>query len=211
MRKRFSKKKGGMPSFGNRSTANRGSRVSPLLPRSQNMFLDPHVSESALPLPLPLALPLALPLERDVIVDIGRDEQPQRLSRGLDPRASEFVLPLPVSQEVVFDIGRDEEQPQQVSSVYNPTASEFVQPPLIRQRQQYEMQQKVLQDDLERDERRGFIEEEEFLPQLRNTGNSVFNHLDLGGKKRKYKYITQRRRRRQKQRRNSRKTRKNKK
>lgn len=71
------------------------------------------------------------------------------------------------------------------------------------------MQQKSLQDDLERNARRGFIEEEEFSPQLKSTGHYVFNQFELGGKKRKH--TTRRRRRRQKKHRHSRKTRRNRK
>jgi len=67
MGRHFSKKKGGMPAFGNRGDPDRGRRVPRFLPQSpQNMSLDPRVSEFVLP-PLPR-------LKREVVVDIGRDD-----------------------------------------------------------------------------------------------------------------------------------------
>ena len=81
MHRRFSKKKGGMPSFGNRGDAGRGQRVHSLLPRSRNMSLDPRVPEFVLPPPPPPTL---------------------------NPSVPEFVLPPPSKSEVIFEIGRDD-------------------------------------------------------------------------------------------------------
>lgn len=106
MGRRFSKKKGGMPAFGNRGDPVRGRRVPRLLPQSpQDMSLDPRVPEFVLPPPPP-------PPRKEVIFTIGSDEPPQRPSRSLNPSVPEFVLPPPpiLEREVVVDIGRDDDQ-----------------------------------------------------------------------------------------------------
>lgn len=118
MGKHFSKKKGGMPSFGNRGDAGRGQRVHSLLPRSRNMSLDPRVPEFVLPPPLPS-------LEREVIVDIGRDEPPQPPQRSLNPSVSEFVMPSPPAQVTTTTY-------QMGAPVLDPGASEYVAPSHIQ-------------------------------------------------------------------------------
>jgi hypothetical protein len=123
MGRRFSKKNGGMPSFGNRGDASRGQRVPRLLPRSpQNMSLDPRVPEFVLPPP-----PLPPLEEREVIVDIGRDEPPQPQQRSLDPSVSDFVMPPPPPAQVTTTTTY-----QMGAPVLDPGASEYVAPSQIQ-------------------------------------------------------------------------------
>ena len=121
MGRRFSKKKGGMPSFGNRGDAGRGQRVHSLLPRSRNTYLDPRVPEFVLPPPLPS-------LEREVIVDIGRDEPPQPPQRSLNPSVSEFVMPSTLSAPAQVTTTTY----QMGAPVLDPGASEYVAPSHIQ-------------------------------------------------------------------------------
>jgi hypothetical protein len=201
MHRRFSKKKGGMPSFGNRGDAGRGQRVHSLLPRSRNTYLDPRVPEFVLPQPLE---------EREVIVDIGRDEPPQPQQRSLDPSVSDFVMPPPPPAQVTTTTTY-----QMGAPVLDPGASEYVAPsqiqlppPSIRGDVYYPPRTSDLYPNMEFSNSATNIPG---LPPARNTGNSVVDsvvgYLGLGGKKRKYTT----RRRRQKKRHQSRKTRRNRK
>ena len=205
MHRRFSKKKGGMPSFGNRGDAGRGQRVPRLLPRSRNTYLDPRVPEFVLPQP-----PLPPLEEREVIVDIGRDEPPQPQQRSLDPSVSDFVMPPPPPAQVTTTTTY-----QMGAPVLDPGASEYVAPsqiqlppPSIRGDVYYPPRTSDLYPNMEFSNSATNIPG---LPPARNTGNSVVDsvvgYLGLGGKKRKYTT----RRRRQKKRHQSRKTRRNRK
>ena len=207
MGKHFSKKKGGMPSFGNRGDAGRGQRVHSLLPRSRNT-LDPRVPEFVLPPP---------PSPREVIVDIGSDP-PQR---SLDPSVSDFVMPRSLDPSVP-DFVMPPPPPAQVTTtttyqmgapVLDTRASEYVPSSQIRlppdDSEYYPPRRSDLYKNMEFSNSATNIPG---LPPARNTGNSVVDsvvgYLGLGGKKRKY---TTRRRRRQKKRHQSRKTRRNRK
>ena len=201
MQRRFSKKKGGMPSFGNRGDAGRGQRVPRLLPRSRNTYLDPRVPEFVLPQPLE---------EREVIVDIGRDEPPQPQQRSLDPSVSDFVMPPPppaqVTTTTTYQMGAPVLDPG--ASEYAPSSQIQLPPPSMDDSVYYPPRRSDLYPNMEFSNSATNIPG---LPPARNTGNSVVDsvvgYLGLGGKKRKYTT----RRRRQKKRHQSRKTRRNRK
>ena len=202
MGRRFSKKKGGMPSFGNRGDAGRGQRVPRLLPQPQQRILDPNVPDFVMPLPPPS--------QREVIVDIGRDEPPQPQQRSLDPNVPDFVMPpsppAQVTTTTTYQMGAPVLDTR--ASEYVPSSQIQLPPPSMDDSEYYPPRTSDLYPNMEFSNSATNIPG---LPPARNTGNSVVDsvvgYLGLGGKKRKYTT----RRRRQKKRHQSRKTRRNRK
>lgn len=190
MGRHFSKKKGGMPAFGNRGDAGRGQRVPRFLPQSpQDMSLDPP---------------------RDVIFNIGTDETrqpPQRPSPSLNPSVSEFVMPYtsplsapaPATTTTTYQLG--------APVVLNPRAPDYVlPPPSIRGNVYYPLRTSPLYPNME------FSNSATNIPGLpeKDPSRRWWKNLNRGGGKQIKKKSSRRQTRQKKQqRRQSRKTRRN--